>query len=145
MNIPRTVIFIGPQGSGKGTQAKKLAERINAIYIGTGSTFRKIAKEDTEFGRYIKSLIDQGMMATDQDVEKIVSEKLANAPESQVVLFDGVPRRLSQAEWLIKFMHAAGKHDVATIYITLPEEEAIKRMAARRVCVSCDTPHSLME
>ncbi len=145
MSIPRTIIFIGPQGSGKGTQAKKLAEKINAIYIGTGSMFRKMAKEDTEFGRYIRNLIDNGELATDEDVEKVIRDRLDNSDQNQVVIFDGVPRRLSQAEWLIKYMHSAGKQDIATFYIQLPPEEAMRRMSARRVCVSCDTPHSLME
>ncbi len=145
MNIPRTIIFIGPQGSGKGTQAKVLAGKINAVYVGTGSMFRKYAKQDDEFGRYIRDLIDKGLLASDVDVEKILHQKLDSIDQHQPVIFDGMPRRLSQAEFLINYMHANDKKDIITFSITLPREEAIRRMTMRRVCVSCDSAISLGE
>ncbi len=145
MNIPRTIIFIGPQGSGKGTQAKMLAEKTGAIYVGTGSMFRKFAKEDTEFGRYIRDLLDSGLLASDADVEKVLHSKLDNIETDQVVIFDGVPRRLSQAEFLINYMRVSGKSDILTFSITLSKEDAIQRMSARRVCTKCDLPTALLE
>jgi adenylate kinase len=145
MNIPKTVIFIGPQGSGKGTQAKLLAKRTNSVYIGTGALFRMIAKSDTEFGRYIRDVLDSGLLASDADVEKILHENLDSIDPNQSIIFDGVPRRLSQAEFLINYMHVAGKSDIATFYINLPKEEAMKRMAMRRVCADCDTPTTVTE
>jgi adenylate kinase len=143
MNLPRTIIFIGPQGSGKGTQAKLLAQKISGLYIGTGSLFRKIAKEETEFGRYIKDLIDNGLLASDSDVERVLNENLNALSHEQTIIFDGVPRRLSQAEFLVKYLHVAGKHDVATFYINLPREEATRRMGLRRICSQCETATSV--
>ncbi len=145
MAIQRTIIFIGPQGSGKGTQAKLLAEKIQGQYIGSGSIFRQIAKEDSEFGRYIKNLIDNGLLATDADVEKIIKEKLESFNENTPVIFDGVPRRLSQAEFLVSHLHLSEKKDIATIYITLPREEAVNRMRMRRICVGCEKPTALQD
>ncbi|GAC1412202.1 MAG: adenylate kinase [Candidatus Doudnabacteria bacterium] len=145
MNIPRTIIFIGPQGSGKGTQAKLLAQKSKGIYVGTGSLFRKIAKENTEFGRYIKDLINQGLLASDHDVERVLDENISEMNKEQSIIFDGVPRRLSQAEFLINYMHVAGKKDIATFYINLPQEEAVRRMSLRRVCSQCETPTTITE
>lgn len=145
MNTPRTIIFIGPQGSGKGTQAKLLAQKIQGIYVGTGSLFRKIAKEETEFGRYIRDLINHGLLASDSDVEKILNENLSKMDHEHSIIFDGVPRRLSQAEFLVNYMHIAGKKDVATFYINLPREEAVHRMSLRRVCSLCETPTTIAD
>ncbi|MDB4939995.1 MAG: adenylate kinase [Candidatus Doudnabacteria bacterium] len=145
MNTPRTLIFIGPQASGKGTQAKLLAQKINGLYIGTGSMFRKIAKEDTEFGRYIKEVLDSGALVSDKDVEEMLRENLDSTSDEQRVIFDGVPRRLSQAEFLVNYMKSLGKDDIATFYIKLSREEAISRMSARRVCVACDAAHKIAD
>lgn len=122
-----------------------LAKKSGAVYIGTGSLFRGIAKEDTEFGRYIKDLIDNGLLASDADVEKVLHQQLDSLDKDRTVIFDGVPRRLSQAEFLISYLHLAGTKDIVTFYITLPREESLHRMGMRRVCNGCDQAISITD
>lgn len=136
------IIFIGPQGSGKGTQAKKLAQKTGAVYIEMGGLFREIAVQDTDFGRYVKQTIDQGKLMTDQDVENVLKQKLETLQAGQKMVFDGIPRRMGQANFLIDFLtqHGHDKAHIATIFITLPREESIMRLSRRRTCEVCKTP-----
>ena len=135
-------IFIGPQGSGKGTQAKILAQKLGAAYIEMGGLFREIAAQDTEFGRYVKSTIEQGKLMTDQDVENVLKQKLESLDPGKKMIFDGIPRRMGQADFIIDYLdhHGHDKEHIASIFITLPREESIRRLSMRRTCEVCGTP-----
>lgn len=135
-----TIIFIGPQGSGKGTQAKILSEKTGATIIETGELCREAAKQDTPFGQHIKELVDNGVLVSDEDIQHLVHEKLSKLAEGAVVIFDGIPRRQGQAVFLFENLEEVGRKDVATVYVTLPREESLKRLQTRRVCENCKTP-----
>lgn len=135
-----TIIFIGPQGSGKGTQAKMLSEKTGATIIETGDLCREAAKQDTPFGKHIKELTDNGVLVSDEDIQHLVHEKLSQLAGDASVIFDGIPRRQGQAVFLFQNLEEVGRKSVATIYVTLPREESLKRLQMRRVCDSCKTP-----
>lgn len=135
-----TYIFIGPQGSGKGTQAKFLVQKLDAEFVEMGGLLREISSQDTEFGKHVKELIDNGILLTDADIEKILTEKLSKIDASKKIVFDGVPRRIGQAEFLLKTLSDIGRTDIATIYVSLPREETFKRLSLRRVCEVCKSP-----
>lgn len=135
-----TYIFIGPQGSGKGTQAKFLVQKLDAEFVEMGGLLREISKQETEFGKHVKSLIDNGILLTDQDIEKILTEKLSQIDTTKKVIFDGVPRRIGQAEFLLKTLSDLQRTDIVTIYVNLPRVETFKRLSLRRVCEACKSP-----
>lgn len=125
------IFFIGPQGSGKGTQAKLLAEKTGFFYWEMGQIFRDIAKSGTELGNQIGSLIDQGVLLGDDLWLQVVKQKLSELPATKGVIFDGVTRRLGQAQFLLDNLRLLHYKNFATIFITLPKEESIKRLLLR--------------
>src|SRR5665213_3682713 len=122
------IIFIaGPQGCGKGTQGKKLAEKLGFLFWGMGGILRDIRAEDPQFASRI-SLVDRGTLLPDEIIIDILKSRLATVPRDQGIVFDGVPRRLGQAEFLIPFLRDKGYQKMATVFIDLPREESMKRI-----------------
>ncbi len=133
MEIPKydAIFMIGPQGSGKGTQGKLLAEKLGFFYWEMGEILRDEAKQDTEFGRKVKAMIDQGQLVPDEDVIHILDDALPEIIKHKRVLFDGVTRRIGQTEYLVNFLLKNGFTQFATILIQIPHEESIKRLLLR--------------
>ena len=123
------MLIMGPPGSGKGTQAKLIAERYNIEHISTGDIFRAKSNEDSEMGRKIKELIDQGHFVPDDVTIQIVKEKLENMEAGYIL--DGFPRTVPQAEELKNF---ADINQV--VYIDVPEDILVNRLSSRLMC-SC--------
>jgi adenylate kinase len=136
----QTIIFLGPQGSGKGTQASILVKQLDGVFLEMGDLLRQTAQADSEFGKYIKDMVDNGILVPDQDVERVLSDKLDHLQGDKNVIFDGVPRRMGQAEFLISELKKHDRTDIHTIYITLDREESLKRLLIRKVCVNCKSP-----
>jgi adenylate kinase len=131
MQQSKTIFFIGPAGSGKGTQAKILANKIKAEYIEMGALLRKVAAEDSDFGRSIKKTIDAGVLVDDDVWKKVISQKLESLDSSTPAIFDGTPRRVTQAEKLIDYLKSIGRNNIISMYISLPRAESVKRLLAR--------------
>ncbi len=127
-------VLLGPQGSGKGTQAKVLAQATGVPHIATGSIFRAAVASGTELGSKVKSLIDNGILVPDEITNQVVSERLKQNDADNGFVLDGFPRNLSQAEFLFKFYP-----DTKIIYLQLSDEVAIKRIGGRLTCVKCGT------
>lgn len=127
----KIIFIIGPQGSGKGTQAKILAERLNFFYWEMGGILRSVAKENTELGKKVKNLIDNGILLPDEQLYEVVDDRLAQIPADKGVIFDGIPRRLAQAEHLLEFLKKQGRTGFTTLFINLSEEEIMKRLLLR--------------
>ncbi len=125
------IIFIGPQGSGKGTQAKILAQKLNYFYWEMGGIFRNLRNEQTEIAKKITELIDQGTLVPDHMMMELVKDKLAAIPGDQGIIFDGIPRRLSQAEFLTGALKDQNRSDIVTLYVSLPKEESMNRLMKR--------------
>jgi adenylate kinase len=130
MNL-NTIFFIGPQGSGKGTQARVLAKRLNFFYWEMGGILRDVASQDSELGKKVKNLIDSGVLLTDDNLYEVVDNRLGEIAHDVGVIFDGIPRRVAQAEHLMKFLQKQGRKDFVTLFVNLPREESIARLLKR--------------
>ena len=126
-----TIFFIGPQGSGKGTQARVLAERLGFFYWEMGGILREVSKNGTALGNKIKQQIDAGILLSDELLLEVVTNRLTLIPLEQGVIFDGIPRRLDQAEFLLNFLQHQGRKNFTTLFIDVPKEESLKRLTLR--------------
>jgi len=125
------IIFLGPPGSGKGTQAAMLAEDLSLSHISMGDILRKEIKEQTPIGKEASSYINKGLLVPDDVVNKIALKAIENANKNGFLL-DGYPRTLYQAQFL------AGKVQIEkVIYLDVPKEVIVKRLSGRLVCKSC--------
>jgi adenylate kinase len=126
-----TIFFIGPQGSGKGTQARLLAEQLGFFYWEMGGILREVAKSGTELGNKVGALIDQGVLLTDDILLEVVKQKISDVPKEQGIIFDGIPRRLGQAQYLLDYLHSIGHQQYVTMFIDLPRTESLARLMKR--------------
>ena len=126
------LIFLGPPGAGKGTQAVRVCERLGIPQISTGDILRLAIKEQTPTGLAAKSYIDKGQLVPDSVVIDIVRERLTQDDCKNGYLLDGFPRTVAQAEALEGF----AKID-AVVDIDVSDEKLVARLSGRRVCLSC--------
>ena len=126
------VIFLGPPGAGKGTQAVRVCERLGIPQISTGDILRRAMREQTPTGLVAKSYVDKGQLVPDSVVIDIVRERLAQEDCAGGYLLDGFPRTVPQAEALAQFAHID-----AVIDIDVSDEKLIERLSGRRVCPAC--------
>ncbi|PIV01547.1 adenylate kinase [Candidatus Shapirobacteria bacterium CG03_land_8_20_14_0_80_39_12] len=131
------ILIIGPQGSGKGTQAEKLIEKFKMAHIEMGGLLRTIARKDSPLGNQVKNFIDNGRLVTDEITIRVLNNYLQGFGRIENVLFDGFPRVLSQAQYFEKFLAEKEKKLDVVIFLTLPREEIFKRLANRRTCEKC--------
>ena len=125
------IFFIGPQGSGKGTQARVLAERLDFFYWEMGGIIREVAEEDTKLGRKTKELHDKGVLFDDSFLLGIVTHRLSVIPKERSVIFDGIPRRATQARFLLDLLRDKGKEYFYTIFLDVPKEDSLHRLLQR--------------
>lgn len=125
------VFILGPQGSGKGTQEKILADRLGFYMWDTGKTLRAHRDTKTVTGETVGEIIDRGQLLTDEQLLGVVAPLIAQIPMDQGILFDGIPRRVGQAEFLFDFLKSKGRAKLATVLIDIPREESLKRLLLR--------------
>ena len=130
------LIIIGPQGSGKGTQAKKLSLKYNIPHISTGDIFRENIKQKTSLGLMAEELINQGKLVPDDITFEIVKKRLEENDCQVGYILDGFPRNVIQADMLESF----SKTDFA-INISVKDKEAIHRISGRRTCINGHVYH----
>jgi adenylate kinase len=129
------LILIGPPGAGKGTQAERLQHDFQLPFISTGEMLREHVKQQTDLGRQAKSYMDAGDLVPDELILAMVAERL-RAPDAQDgFILDGFPRNLEQAAALEKQLSELGRRVTAALLIDVPDEELIRRLSGRRVCV----------
>jgi adenylate kinase len=126
------IIILGPQGSGKGTQAKLIAEKKKWPHISTGDIFRDNIKRGTKLGKMAKSIMDKGGLVPDDVTVAIIKDRLAKDDCRRGYVLDGFPRNLKQA----KALENIAKIDMALL-IDLPDSVAVNRISGRRTCGSC--------
>ena len=129
------LILVGPPGAGKGTQADKLRDDFKLPYIATGDIFRAHVKNETELGRQVKAIMEDGGLVPDELVLDIVATRLDEDDVQDGFILDGFPRTIPQAEALNDRLQQEGRRLTAAILIDVPDEEVIKRISGRRVCV----------
>lgn len=131
------LIFLGPPGVGKGTQAEKLSKEYRIPHIATGDMLRTAMAKKTPVGLEAKSYIDAGKLVPDDVIINLVAERLKEPDTSAGYVLDGFPRTIKQAEALSKILKENRQGIDRVLYFDLNEEELVKRIAGRRSCPSC--------
>ena len=131
------IIMLGAPGAGKGTQAKKIAERYGLPHVSTGDIFRANIKNGTELGMEAKKYMDQGMLVPDELTVKILLDRVAQEDCKNGYILDGFPRTIPQAEALDKALTELGDKIDYAVNVHVPDENIVNRMSGRRACVSC--------
>lgn len=126
------LIFLGPPGAGKGTQATGVSTKLNVPHISTGDMFRSAIKNETKTGLEAKSYMDKGQLVPDSVVIDMVRERLAMGDCENGYLLDGFPRTVEQAEAL----ETISSPD-AVVNIDVADEKLLSRLTGRRVCGKC--------
>lgn len=125
------LLIVGPPGAGKGTQAVKIAEKLNIPAISTGDIFRKNIKEETDLGKEAKSYIDSGNLVPDSVTNRMVRARLAEADTANGFLLDGYPRSVEQAHVLRDMLLDLGTSIGVVLEIQVDEDEVVERMLKR--------------
>ena len=125
------LVFLGPPGAGKGTQAKLLAEKRGLLHLSTGDMFRSAIARGTPTGLRAKSFMDKGQLVPDEVVDALVDERLKEKDSRGGFLLDGYPRNLTQAEALEGILAARGEKLDAVVYLDVPDEVLIERIVKR--------------
>ncbi len=134
-------IFMGPPGSGKGTQARKLAEFLNYSFISTGDILREEVKKNTRIGKFVKEYMEKGLLVPDELMLKIIKKNLKKGIR---FILDGFPRTLKQAEMLDEILKKKFLKIEKVFYLNVDENEIIKRLSSRRICPLCKKIYSLL-
>ena len=131
------VIFLGPPGAGKGTQAQELAREWGVPHIATGDMLREAVAAKTALGLEAKRHMDSGGLVPDDVVIGLVGERLAQPDAKAGCVLDGFPRTVAQAEALDALFARAGIALDRVIYFDVPRAELLRRLTGRRVCRAC--------
>lgn len=130
-------ILLGPPGSGKGTQAKRLAQKLGLVYFGTGDLMREEIHKKTALGEEFKKAIAHGKLVNDNLVEKFVDQKLGEIDINKGVVFDGFPRTVFQAEHLEEFFKKNEVDNLKVLNLVVKSDSLVARMQKRRICQNC--------
>lgn len=131
------IIMVGAPGAGKGTQAKRIAEKYDIPHVSTGDIFRANLKEGTELGLKAKVYMDQGALVPDEITIGMLMDRIHQADCKNGYVLDGFPRNIPQAEALTRALDASGESMDAVIDINVPDDNIMERMSGRRLCRKC--------
>ena len=131
------LIMLGAPGAGKGTQAKKIAEKYGIPHISTGDIFRANIKNGTELGNKAKSYMEKGLLVPDELTCDLVVDRIAQEDCKNGYVLDGFPRTIPQAEALKAALGKMGTTIDYAINVEVPDENIVKRMGGRRACLAC--------
>jgi adenylate kinase len=141
---PLDIVLLGAPGSGKGTQAERIAPAFDLPHISTGDILRGAVKAGTELGRTAKRFMDAGELVPDEVVIGIIRERLGEPDTATGFMLDGFPRTLEQATALDEMLAGAGRGLRFVLLIDVPEEELVQRLAGRRACRSCGRGYNVV-
>jgi adenylate kinase len=136
------IIFIGPPGSGKGTQAKRLSSRFEIPHISTGDILREAVAEGTALGQRAAPIMAVGALVPDDLMVGIIEERMGKSDARKGFVLDGFPRTLVQAEMLDGIV-GNGKDPLRVLQLLVPDEAIIRRIALRRTCEQCGAIYHL--
>jgi len=131
------LILLGPPGSGKGTQAKVLADRYRWLHLSTGDMLREAVKAENMLGRAAKAYMDKGALVPDDLVIRMLVDRISRPDARNGFILDGFPRTLGQATALDEALGAEGKSIDMALNIAVPDEELIRRLGQRWLCPNC--------
>ena len=137
------VVFLGPPGAGKGTQAKIYSEKLAIPHVAPGDIFRQVVKKGGEKAALLKSYMEAGKLVPDSVVMEIVFDRLSEPDCEKGFILDGFPRTLEQAEGLDRFLREREKKLDLVVYFEISLPVLIRRLSGRRVCSSCQAPYHI--
>jgi adenylate kinase len=132
------IVLIGPPGSGKGTQAARIARRYRVPHISTGDILRQAVRESTPLGLEVEATIASGALVSDELISSLVAARLRQPDVAGGFLLDGFPRTVDQAKFLDTLQPV-----LTVIHIDVPDDEIVRRLSTRRVCRSCGLTQSV--
>ena len=132
------LIIFGPPGSGKGTYASRLQDKLGADVIAMGDIFREIMKEDSALGKKVKSFVEKGLLVPDDVVIEVLKQRLTKSQSKKAFVLDGFPRTIEQAKALEKITNIDG-----VIQLTVPDWIIIERLSTRRICKKCGEVYNI--
>ena len=138
-----TIIMLGAPGAGKGTQAKRIAEKYSLPHISTGDIFRANIKNGTELGNKAKSYMDKGSLVPDEITIGMLIDRINDKDCVNVYVLDGFPRTLAQASSLDEALAKRNEKIDYAIDVDVPDENIINRMGGRRACLNCGATYHL--
>jgi len=136
------LIFIGPPGSGKGTQAKRLASRLSIPHISTGDILREAVADGTELGQQAAPIMAAGALVPDDLMIGIINDRLAKQDAAKGFILDGFPRTLVQAEKLDGIV-GNGTDPLRVLQLLVPDDAIVRRITMRRTCAQCGAIYHL--
>ncbi len=134
---------MGPPGSGKGTQAKMLAERAGLTHLSTGDILREAISSGSELGSKARDAVEGGKLVSDDVLYDIVEARLKELESDNCFILDGFPRNLRQAEFLESILPRLGIGIDAAVLLDVPRESLLRRLSGRRVCSRCGKEYHL--
>ena len=129
------LILFGPPGAGKGTQAERLRKDFQLPYIATGDMLREHVKQGSELGQKAREYMDACELVPDELILAMAKERLQHEDAQDGFILDGFPRTRAQAEALDEQLHSLGRRITAVLLLDVPDEEVVRRLSGRRVCV----------
>lgn len=134
-----TVIILGPQGSGKGTQAELLASRHGLDHVEIGAALRKLTRQrqQTAFTRKVARFINRGRLIPTHDLMEIIRHILKGIPRTRGIVFDGTPRKGIEARLLLQLLAAQRRRVTHLFYVHISKRESVRRLSQRWVCLAC--------
>jgi adenylate kinase len=133
------VIFLGPPGAGKGTQAKNLAQEWGVPQVATGEMLRDAVKAGTPLGLEAKRIMESGALVPDDVMIGLIADRLRQPDAARGFILDGFPRTIAQAEALERLLKDVDQSLGAVVYFEVPEAELLRRLTGRRLCRQCQT------
>jgi adenylate kinase len=138
------ILFMGPPGAGKGTQAEQIVNEFQIPHISTGDAFRAAMSQGTALGIEAKGYVDKGLLVPDEITNGIVRDRLAQPDCSAGFLLDGFPRTISQAESLDVMLHQLEKKIDVVFNLVVDRSLLLSRLTGRRICKSCGATYHVM-
>jgi adenylate kinase len=143
--LNRAVIFLGPPGAGKGTQAKKLAAKYSVPHLSTGDMLREHIANGTPLGAKAKPIMERGELVSDSLVLKMVRERIERPDCSHGFVFDGFPRTVAQAQYLGELLKQGGFRRPFVIHLVIDTALILRRITGRRTCKTGGEIYNLFE
>jgi len=138
------LIFLGPPGAGKGTQAERICKDFGIVQLSTGDILRANRKMGTELGRKAQQYMDAGELVPDSIIIDMIKQELSKSEVANGYILDGFPRTVPQAEALDALLSNIGQKLDCVLVLLVPNEELIKRLSARRTCRICGKTYHLI-
>jgi adenylate kinase len=130
MQLEKIILIMGAPGSGKGTQGKMLAQKAGYEYFSTGDVLRGLVKQETELGKKVKSIIDQGYIIPDELMHDIFIDKIGSI-KAQAVIVDGYPRTMGQVSILEEVVSRFQIREVVVLFLDVDKDKLVQRISAR--------------